>query len=148
LERCVTYVEKGGADLIWLNSVESREDLRRACKEIPAPVLVIWGGRDLPPTNAEFDKMGVRIALYPTCCPTAGLQTAWELLHEVKTGGARALAEFNARAGQSKWGKAEQGTLVQVGRVRQIEERYLPKEARRDYAGTWGHKSDYSDALK
>jgi 2-methylisocitrate lyase-like PEP mutase family enzyme len=148
LERCITYVEKGGADLIWLNSVESRDDLRRACKEIPAPVLVIWGGRDLPPTNAEFDKMGVRIALYPTFCATAGLQTAWELLHEVKTGGARALAEFNVRAGQSKWGKADQGALVQVGRVRQIEERYLPKEAQRDYAGTWGHKSDYSDALK
>jgi len=32
--------------------------------------------------------------------------------------------------------------------VRQIEERYLPKDAQRDYAGTWGHKSDYSDALK
>ena len=76
------------------------------------------------------------------------MQTAWELLHEVKTGGARAIAEFNARAGLSKWGKANQGTMVQVGRVREIEDKYLPKEARRDYAGTWGHRSDYSDALK
>ena len=148
LERCIAYVEKGGADLIWLNSVESREDLRTACREIPAPVLAIWGGTDMPPSNAELDKLGLRIVLYPTFCATAGMQTAWELLHEVKTGGAHAIAEFNARAGQSKWGKANQGTMVQVGRVREIEDKYLPKEARRDYAGTWGHKSDYSDALK
>jgi 2-methylisocitrate lyase-like PEP mutase family enzyme len=148
LDRCIAYVEQGGADMIWLNSVESRDELRVACREIPAPVLVIWGGRDLPPSNAEFEKLGVRIALYPTFCATAGLQTAWELLHEVKTGGARALAEFNVRAAKSKWGKADQGRLVQVGRVREIEDRYLPTEARRDYEATWGHKSDYSDALR
>ena len=31
--------------------------------------------------------------------------------------------------------------------VREIEDRYLPKDARRDYDATWGHKADYSDAL-
>ena len=148
LERCIAYVEKGGADMIWLNSVETREHLRIACKEIPAPVLAIWGGDDMPPTLAEYEKAGTRIALFPTFCATAGLQTAWDLLHEVKTGGAEAIAAFYANASKGKWGRIDQKELVGAETVRRIEDKYLPKEARRNYAATWGHKTDYSDALK
>jgi 2-methylisocitrate lyase-like PEP mutase family enzyme len=148
LERCIAYVEKGGADMIWLNSVETREHLRIACKEIPAPVLAIWGGDDMPPTLAEYEKAGTRIALFPTFCATAGLQTAWDLLHEVKTGGAEAIAAFYANAAKGKWGRIDQKELTGAETVRRIEDRYLPKEARRNYAATWGHKTDYSDALK
>ena len=36
LARCVAYVEEGGADFVWLNSVETRDQLKRACKKIPA----------------------------------------------------------------------------------------------------------------
>jgi 2-methylisocitrate lyase-like PEP mutase family enzyme len=88
LTRCTAYVEKGGADLVWLNSVETREQLKQACKEIPAPVLAIWGGKDTPPTEAEYEKLGLRIVLYPVFCATAGLQAAWELLNEVREGAA------------------------------------------------------------
>src|SRR5437868_2068000 len=42
LERCIAYVRDGGADFVWLNSVETRDQLRRACAAIPAPVLTIW----------------------------------------------------------------------------------------------------------
>src|SRR5262249_35713871 len=37
LERSIAYVREGGADFVWLNSVETRDQIRRACAEIPAP---------------------------------------------------------------------------------------------------------------
>lgn len=43
LARGLAYATEGGADLLWLNSVESREQLRTACAAVPVPVLTIWG---------------------------------------------------------------------------------------------------------
>ena len=148
LTRCTAYVEKGGADLVWLNSVETREQVKQACEEIPAPVLAIWGGEDTPPTEAEYEKLGLRIILYPVFCATAGLQAAWELLNEVREGGGAALHAWNGRANASKWGRAQQSELVGAARIRQIEDKYLPKEAQRDYVSTWGHRVDFSQTAK
>ena len=77
-------------------------------------------------------------------CATAGLQAAWELLNEVREGGGAALHAWNGRANASKWGRAQQSKLVGAARIRQIEDKYLPKEAQRDYVSTWGHRVDFS----
>jgi 2-methylisocitrate lyase-like PEP mutase family enzyme len=148
LERCIAYVKKGGADLIWLNSVETREQVKIACREIPGPVLAIWGGDDAPPTEAEYEKLGLRIILYPTFCATGGLQAAWELLNDVKAKGHKALDEWNARANDNKHGRPDFRNLVGATKIRSLEDKYLPKEARRDYASTWGHKIDFSKSKK
>src|SRR5215472_9556969 len=76
LERCIAYVKEGGADFVWLNSVETRDELRRACREIPAPVLTIWAGHEPAPTLAEYEEMGLRIALFPTMTASAGIEAA------------------------------------------------------------------------
>jgi 2-methylisocitrate lyase-like PEP mutase family enzyme len=144
LDRCVAYVEKGRADLIWLNSVETRQQVKRACKEIPAPVLAIWGGKDAPPSEADYEKLGLRIVLYPVFCATAGLQAAWELLNDVREQGGAALQAWNGHANRNRWGRPDFRTLVGAHEVRAIEEKHLPKATQRDYASTWGHKVDFS----
>lgn len=146
LGRCVAYVRDGGADFVWLNSVETRDQLRRACAEIPAPVLIIWGGSDAPPTLSEYEELGVRIALYPVMAATSGLQAAWELLCDFKQRGTVALREWDARASKSPWGRPDTKALLGVDKIREIEEHYLPDGQRRDYASTWGHKTSYADA--
>ncbi len=148
IDRCVAYVEKGGADLVWLNSVETRQQVKRACKEIPAPVLGIWGGNDTPPSEAEYDKLGLRIVLYPVFCATSGLQAAWQLLNDVREEGGAALQAWNRNANSNKWGRPDFRTLVGAAEVRAIEDKYLPKAAQRDYASTWGHKVDFSTPKK
>jgi 2-methylisocitrate lyase-like PEP mutase family enzyme len=144
LERSVAYIKKGGADYIWLNSVETRQDLQRACKEIPGPVLAIWGGEDKPPSVEEQDKMGVRIALVPTIAATTGLQAAWEQLNELREHGFEAQNAWNARADRNPWGRPDRGKLM--GNVRDIESKYLPASLRRDYDSTWGHRTNYAEA--
>jgi 2-methylisocitrate lyase-like PEP mutase family enzyme len=146
LQRCIAYAREGGADFVWLNSVETREQLRRACAEIPAPVLTIWGGNDTPPTLPEYEELGVRIALYPVMAATSGLQAAWELLCDFKQRGTIALREWDARVARNPWGRPDTKALLGADKIREIEERYLPAGQRRDYASTWGHKTSYADA--
>jgi 2-methylisocitrate lyase-like PEP mutase family enzyme len=144
LERCIAYVEKGGADFIWLNSVETREDLARACAKIPAPVLTIWGGKDAPPSIEEFEALGTRILLIPTVAATVGLQAAWEVMNDLRERGMRAMAEWHARANANPWGRPNHTMLLGHDKVREIEARYIPASLQRDYAKTWGHRSDYT----
>ena len=149
LERCRAYATDGRADLIWLNSVETREQAKRVCAEVPAPVLVIWGGPAPAPTPEEYQRLGVRIALYPTIAATFALHAAWHGLNDFKARGAAAIVEFAGAIRAKPWGIADRNALVRTDLVREIEEQFLPEAQRRDYAGTWGHKEAiYRDVTK
>ena len=140
LDRSIAYVREGGADLVWFNSIETREQVRRACAEIPAPVMVIWGGTtEPPPTIEEYAALGVRVALYPVHASLFGMQASWHMLHEFKARGTAALAEWAADAAKSPWGRVDMKSLTGFDAIRGIEERYLPTSAQRDYDSTWGH---------
>jgi 2-methylisocitrate lyase-like PEP mutase family enzyme len=140
LARCVAYVRDGGADLVWLNSAQTREQLRIAAQAVPGPLLTIWGGTtEGPPTIEEYSELGVRIALYPTLPASSGLQGAWELLNDFHERGTVALADYAARANASKWGRADFKKLNGNARIREIEA-YLPAKQTRDYDSTWGHE--------
>ena len=146
LKRCIAYVKDGGADLIWLNSVQSLAQMRRAAKEIPGPLLVIWGGGSPPPSWAECASTGVNIALYPTIAATSGLQASWELLSDFRLRGPKALVDWDRRIARNPFGRAPAKKLLGYDKILQIEKKYLPSTAQRDYQGTWGHKTHYIDA--
>src|SRR5215469_14139042 len=98
LARCAAY-QKAGADLIWLNAVEKRDQLARVCAALDVPVLGNWLSKvEPPPSFEELSKLGVRVALYPVLAAQAGLQGAWELMHDFKARGPAALAEWHQRA--------------------------------------------------
>jgi 2-methylisocitrate lyase-like PEP mutase family enzyme len=143
LARSVAYIEEGGADFIWLNSVETREQVARACREIPAPVLAIWGGAGVAPSPAELEALGVRIALYPTFTSTFALQAVWQLLNDFRERGPVALAERSAAFKDGRWGLIDQKTLAGAGKILELEARYLPAAAQRDYEHTWGHRHTF-----
>lgn len=139
IERSVAYVEEGGVDFVWLNSVENRDQIAEAAEKIPAPVLIIWGGGDPMPTWEEYESLGARIVLYPTLASSVGLQAAWHALHDLKARGVEALRDVALAAQGSPYGRAELRRIMDFERVQQIEEAFLPADQQRDYSGTWGH---------
>ena len=141
LERCIAYVREGGADFVWLNSVETRDQIARACAEIPAPVMVIWGGEQPAPMLDEYENLGVRVALYPVVASSVGLQAAWMVLNDFKERGPVALDEWAARVKASRCGPVSLASVVRFDQVREIEEQCLPEDAQRDYDSTWGHRT-------
>ena len=137
--RCRAYVEDGGVDLVWLNSVESREQIAEAAAKIPAPLLIIWGGGDPMPSWEDYQALGARIVLYPTLASSVGLQAAWHALHDLKARGTEALADIAARAQASPYGRAELRRIIGFERIQEIEEAFLPQSQQRNYDDTWGH---------
>ena len=139
LERCIAYSSDGGADLVWLNSVESTEQLQAACAAVKAPVMTIWGGSGPRPTLSEFAETGVRAVLFPTLASSAGAQAAWEVLHEFRAHGDSAINAWSERSNSSPWGRAPSSELVGTPHLRELEQRFIPATQQRDYDATFGH---------
>jgi 2-methylisocitrate lyase-like PEP mutase family enzyme len=144
LKRCIAYADKGGVDFVWLNSIQTREHLRIACREIPVPVLTCWGGAESTPTLEEYEDLGLRIILYPTMTANAGLEAAWQLLNELRDKGNGALAEWSEAVSRNRWGRTNRRKLLPYARIGEVEEKYLPKEKQRDYETTWGHRTAFT----
>ena len=133
--RCVAYAKGGGADLVWLNAVQTRAQLEEVCAKTNAPVLCNWWSEvEPPPTFEEYARLGVKVALFPTFVSSAGLQGAWELLNDFKARGEAAITDWRQRSRQGKWGAADYRGLTGHPAVRQLELDFLPQSAQRDYA--------------
>ncbi|HLH71625.1 MAG TPA: isocitrate lyase/PEP mutase family protein [Candidatus Dormibacteraeota bacterium] len=140
IERCRAYATEGGVDLVWLNSVQTLEQVGEACRHVPAPLLVSWGGDGASPSWADFQRLGVRVVLYPVVASRAAAQFAWQLLNELRERGPMALQEAERQAEASRWGRVKVEELVGTHEIREIEERYLPRDLQRDYEHTFGHR--------
>jgi 2-methylisocitrate lyase-like PEP mutase family enzyme len=141
VERCIAYVEQGGVDFVWINTLQTRDLIATACARIPAPVLPVYGGPPPAPTLEEWQALGAAAAIFPTLTTTIALQTTWDLLHDFKTRGTTALGEARQRAARSPWGAADLAALVDAEQIREMERRYLPDDLRRDYHGTFGYST-------
>jgi len=66
IERACRYVE-AGADVAFVESPESPEEMRRIASSIAAPVLanLVEGGRTPMLPAAELERIGYRVAIYP-----------------------------------------------------------------------------------
>jgi 2-methylisocitrate lyase-like PEP mutase family enzyme len=141
VERSIRYVEEGGVDAIWVNTLTKREEIEEACRRIPAPVIAPYYGPRPSPTFDEFQALGVAAVLYPSLTTANGLQATWELLHEFKERGPVVLEEWNHKAQSSRYGVVPRthDPLLPAEKIRALEDNHIPKELQRDYDKTFGH---------
>jgi 2-methylisocitrate lyase-like PEP mutase family enzyme len=140
LARCQAYTEEGGADMVWLNSAQTREQLEEVCRRVKVPILTIWGGPGPAPTPKELESLGVRVALYPTLASSVGMQAAWHVLHDFKSRGLPAIADWQSQMRSSQYGVTNFAELTGLPKVRELETSFIPADRQRDYETTWGHR--------
>ena len=141
IDRSIAYVKEAGVDVIWVNTLRTREEIALACRRIPAPVIAPYYGARPSPTFEEFQKLGAAAVLYPSLTTANGLQATWELLHEFKERGPVVLEEWNKKVEASKWGMVPRthDPLLPANKIMQLEDDFIPKDLQRDYAKTFGH---------
>ena len=141
VDRSIAYVKEAGVDVIWVNTLRTREEIALACRRIPAPVIAPYYGARPSPTFEEFQKLGAAAVLYPSLTTANGLQATWELLHEFKERGPVVLEEWNKKAEASPWGMVPRthDPLLPANKIMQLEDDFIPKDLQRDYAKTFGH---------
>ena len=142
VERSIAYVKDAGVDMIWVNSMHSRDEIREVCRRIPAPVMCSYYGDPPTPSVAEWADLGVAVAIFPACAASAASQAAWEFLHEMKEQGPGALDTLRERARSNRWGPVRQSELLGEPAIREMEAEFLPEDRQRDYKGTFGHATN------
>ncbi len=141
VERCIAYKKEANVDLIWLNNVQTAEEVRIAATRIPGPVIPHFAGPPPEPALEQLEEWGVAAALFPGLTTSVGLQATWELLNDFRERGPVAMAERREAARRSKWGAVRFDSFAQLTeeKIRAIEDAYLPPEQQRDYEHTFGH---------
>lgn len=118
LARCRMFVEEG-ADIIFLEAPETREEMQRACSEIPRPCManMVSGGATpaLPPQ--ELEALGYKIAAYPLVLISAAVQA---MQH--------ALADLGGRGETGQVSFEELKRLVGFPQYYELEQRYRSDE--------------------
>ncbi len=139
VERATAYVREAGVDMIWMNSMHTREEIREVCKRVPGPIMCSYYGEPPTPSLEEWRDLGVAVAIFPACAASAAGQAAWDFMHEMAADGPAALDALRTRSRGSKWGQARQSELLGEPSIRELEGRFMPEDKQRDYEGTFGH---------
>ncbi len=116
IKRAKAY-EEAGADIIFVESVESVEEMELVHKEIKKPTLanMVEGGRTPMPTNSELEKIGYSLVIYPTASTYICAKAMFELWEKLKADGTTktsidkmiTFADFNTLVGLDEFAKLE-----------------------------------------
>jgi 2-methylisocitrate lyase-like PEP mutase family enzyme len=118
LARCHVFVEEG-ADIIFLEAPETREEMERFCASIPRPCManMVSGGATpvLPPS--ELEAMGYKIAAYPLVLISTAVKAMQEALASLGR---------NPDAGQASFDELRR--LVGFPAYYELEQRYRSED--------------------
>lgn len=97
LDRCRMFADEG-ADIIFLEAPESREEMEAFCRAIPRPCManMVGGGATpiLPP--AELARMGYKLAVYPLVLMASAVRAMQQALGALVRGEMPEGASFEA----------------------------------------------------
>ncbi len=119
IARGLAYQE-AGADIIFIESVESKEEMIMVNEAISKPTLanMVEGGRTPLLVNAELEKIGYNIVIYPTASVYVTTKAMLDLMEHLK-------AE-NTSAGyiENMIPFAEFNNIIGLPKIREIEAKY------------------------
>lgn len=117
IKRAKAY-EKAGADVIFVESVENEEEMRRVNEEIKVPSLanMVEGGRTPLLKNSELQELGYSLVIYPTASTYVVSKAMFGLMEALKAEETTAnytdkmitFSEFNDLVGYKYFGELEE----------------------------------------
>lgn len=117
LERGNSY-EEAGADIIFIESPESKDEMEQINKVIGIPTLanMVEGGRTPLLKNSELEEIGFNLVIYPTASTYMASKAMFQLMAHLKDNGTTAglvdqmvtFSEFNELIGLSDFNEKSQ----------------------------------------
>jgi carboxyvinyl-carboxyphosphonate phosphorylmutase len=80
---------EAGADVIFFEAPQSREEIERVAREVKAPLLanMVQGGRTPALKAAELEQLGFKIVIFPGVCMRAAVPAIEGALAQLQTSG-------------------------------------------------------------
>lgn len=127
IKRGIAYGE-AGADVVFVEALESEEEMRDACRRIEKPMMANMadGGRTPIRSRAQLQAMGYSMAIFPAATGLAAAAAAEQVLMLLKNEGTSLspevplfnFGEFNSLIGfdevwdfERRWARAETDTM-------------------------------------
>lgn len=152
IRRARTYHKEAGVDAIFFEGLATWEECKIALKEaqswgVPAFCLLhefIYKDKEgnwIPgPSLEEQEKAGQKIALMVGLFTAPANQAGWEMLIDFKQRGVQALHDWRLAVQRKSKERVLPTDLLSIKRVRELEEKYLPRSLWRDYEHTLGRR--------
>ena len=76
IERCLAF-KAAGADVLFVDAPQSREEIQRIAAELPGPLLIniSESGKTPSLSSEELEALGIKIALYPSSSLRVAVRT-------------------------------------------------------------------------
>lgn len=119
IDRGLRYQE-AGADVIFVESPESVEELKRIASSFTVPILanMVEGGRTPLLPAPELEKIGFRLVIYPNSLTRLFCHAGAAMLNELKAGGSTEAFHDRMLSHDQLW------DLFDVRKWEQLEKRY------------------------
>src|SRR4051812_1734438 len=112
IERATAYLQEAHVDMVWMNSMNTREEIREVCRRVPGPVMVSYYGAPPTPSLDEWRELGPAVVIFPASVASVAAEAAWDFLHDFRERGPAAFDEWRARPRQSRWGPPAAQSLL------------------------------------
>jgi methylisocitrate lyase len=123
IERAKEY-RKAGADFIFIEAFENVDQMKRAVKEVKAPLMLnlIEGGRTPLVSVKEAEELGFKIVIFPLTALYSAAKAMIDTLTILKEKGT-ALEYLDKLVTFPEFAK-----IVEIQKFREMEEKYLPEK--------------------
>lgn len=123
IERAEEY-RKAGADFIFIEAFENVDQMKRAVKEVKAPLMLnlIEGGRTPLVSVKEAEELGFKIVIFPLTALYSAAKAMTDTLTILKEKGT-ALEYLDKLVTFPEFAK-----IVEIQKFREMEEKYLPEK--------------------
>jgi 2-methylisocitrate lyase-like PEP mutase family enzyme len=141
LEEALTRLKaykKAGVDVLYFEAPQSLAEVKIARQELEGPLIATLVAINPSPTLEEMEKLGLAAAFYPGLAALAGMIASWDFLQDFHKRGVQAEREFIQRTKDHPLGGLRFFDLVGFPKVREWEEKYLPKEQLTKYEKSLG----------
>ncbi|MGH3741330.1 MAG: isocitrate lyase/PEP mutase family protein [Micromonosporaceae bacterium] len=110
-----------GADMIFVEALRNRDELREVPKLVDAPLIanMVEGGKTPLLDSRELEALGFRVALFANTALRAAMKAVWDAMRTLRAeGGTKALLDQ-----MINWDQRQQ--LVDLPGMQALEDRYL-----------------------
>lgn len=130
LARAKAAVEVG-VDMVFIEALETREQMERAVREIPVPLMLnlIEGGKTPLIPVEEAEGMGFKLVVPALSALYSAARGMYDVLRQIRKEG------VSDRYKEKLFTFEEFGDLVRLGEIRKKEEKYLPPSVLREKYG-------------
>lgn len=127
IQRAKAYREEGGVDVIYVEALQSREEIKQVRSTVDGPLACSCWALQPHPSLHELQEMGMCMTL-GIMFFEVGFTAWWDMLVTLKQKGIEYWGEWREKVKDHPMSWHHVYDLTGFPKVRQWEEKYLPKE--------------------